>query len=317
MAVFTAVSKDDFLQWAQVNYPELDLIDIVPILDGIENTNFRVKGVNNNYVFTIFELWTRVDVEYYSALLQHLNHKNMPVPSPVGGVVNEWQGKPCVLVLFVEGASIMQTDHTHCYIAGKALAQLHLAASDFTLQHSNPRNYWWRRDGMEKILDSLSNEQQQLLHQAHRIDTTFTELPLPSGAVHCDFFRNNVLWQNNTIAAIIDFYFGGQDHLIFDLAVCACDWCFDTERQIFCEKRLKALLTGYHQHRHFCDLEKRHFADALCVAATRFWISRWYDVLYPRQAQNLTPHDPTYFEIVLSDALQRKDNIQQLVQAVA
>lgn len=218
----------------------------------------------------------------------------------------------------------MQPTADDCNKMGKVAAQLHLGAASFMQQMPNPRGNHWRRRAAKQILSQQNTPQQNLppmsedeinlLQECLSEDAKLVALPLPASPCHCDLFRNNVLWQDNQIAGVIDFYFGGDDTLIFDLAVCACDWCFDhasandNNPNDFNTARLNALLEGYNSIRPFCDLEKQCFPQALQSAALRFWISRLHDLHFPREAHNLTPHNPRQFEDILRRARQIKNN---------
>ena len=177
------------------------------------------------------------------------------------------------------------------------IARLHLASAKFAPQMPNPRGSDWRRAIFGKLRDNLPQQHLALAEEELKRDGMFCNMPLPFGACHCDLFRNNVLWNGNNIAAVIDFYFGGDDVLLFDLAVAACDWCFDGDG--FDAIKLDALFDGYLHLRRFCPLERRMLADAFCVAALRFWLSRLYDIHFPRPARVLQAHDPKYFENIL------------------
>jgi hypothetical protein len=47
-----------------------------------------------------------------------------------------------------------------------------------------------------------------------------------------------VLWCGNHLSGLLDFYFAGEDVLLFDLAVTANDWCADAAM-------LAELIAGY------------------------------------------------------------------------
>ena len=304
MAVFTKVSEGEVAAWGRRQFGFAAVGGLSPIAEGIENTNYLLLADGRRHVLTIFEVWGAEAARYYAALTRHLAAKGAPVPAPLAAAQADgdmWGGKPCLLTPFVEGRPKTAPSAADCFAMGEAAAELHLCAADFFPHMPNPRGERWRRQTLDELRAQLSPETlspavAKVLQQAANEDAVFSRLPLPSAACHCDLFRNNVLWEGGRIAGIIDFYFGGEDALIFDLAVCACDWCFDGDAGEFSSARLSALLAGYRQRRMLCDLEERHFGDALQTAAFRFWVSRLRDLHFPREAVMLTAHDPRQFE---------------------
>lgn len=310
MAVFTHITPDEAADWARRHFG-VAADSLSPIAEGIENTNYLLGAGAARYVLTVFEVWNLKMARYYAALMRHFAASGAPVPSPLFPQTpagEEWRGKPALLTPFVEGEWLPAPGAEECRKMGAVAAKLHVAEADFTPPPdsgmANPRGAVWRRETAQQLRPVLSAATWQTLHDALAADAVFAELPLPYAACHCDLFRNNVLWQNGEIAGVIDFYFGGEDALVFDLAVCACDWCFCEETGEFDRARLAALLEGYEELRPFCDLERAQFGAALQSAALRFWISRLYDVHFPRAAKILTPHDPRRFEKIFRAAQQ-------------
>ncbi|MGI9306868.1 MAG: homoserine kinase [Gammaproteobacteria bacterium] len=304
MAVFTYITPDEAARWTRLHFG-VAADSAAPIAEGIENTNYLLSAAGRRYILTIFEKWDFAMADFYAALMRHFAADGAPVPSPLvprTPAGTRWNDKPCLLTPFVEGAWLSAPGAAECQKMGAAAAKLHISAAHFTRRMPNPRGAEWRRQTAEKLHAEISVEARKTLRAALAEDAEFSALPLPSAACHCDLFRNNVLWRGGEIAGIIDFYFGGEDALIFDLAVCACDWCFARGQNEFDRARLAALLEGYESLRPLCDLERALFHRALQSAALRFWISRLYDWHFPRNAEILTPHDPRQFENIFTAA---------------
>ena len=106
------------------------------------------------------------------------------------------------------------------------------------------------------------------------------------------------------MTGIFDFYFAGNDSLLFDLCVCLNDWCIDLATGVWEDGRVQALLQAYQAVRPLTAAERQMLNPMLRAAALRFWISRLWDFYLPREASMLTPHDPTHFERILTQRSQ-------------
>src|SRR5205814_1262526 len=122
------------------------------------------------------------------------------------------------------------------------------------------------------------------------------------GPVHADLFRANGLFEKGRISGVIDFYFAGVDCLLYDIAVCANDWCLvDAASDARLEaQRTRALLAGYHAMRPFIELERDAWPVMLRAAALRFWLSRLHDFHLPRPGMLVHAHDPGHFRHILA-----------------
>jgi homoserine kinase type II len=310
MAVFTEVSE----QQARALLSQLSigkLVQLKGISSGIENTNYFLTTDQGEYVLTLFERLTHEQLPFYLYLMKHLATRGIPVPDPQsnlqGNILLTLLDKPAAVVNRLNGQSELNPDAAHCAAMGRTLAQMHQAASDFDRFQITLRGLAWWNNTVPSVLPFLSPAQHRLLthemsYQNH-VSSLSAYAALPSGPVHADAFRNNVMFDGDQLSGVFDFYFAGCDHWVFDLGVCINDWCIDLHTGEMDHLRLQAMLSAYQSVRPLSAAERALFNSMLRAAALRFWISRLWDFHLPRQASMLQPHDPTHFERVLTQRL--------------
>jgi homoserine kinase type II len=306
MAVFTPVSLEDLSSWIS-QYPLGKALAIKGISSGIENSNFFITTEAGEYVLTVFEKLHFDQLPFYLHLMRHLAERAVLVPAPIannqGEIINALHGKPASIVTKLEGAHQLSPTPVHCAAVGDMLAKMHLAGQDFEIQQPNLRGLDWWNETTPIVLPYLPDNAQHLLRVEMHFQEAFAASDayrqLQRGPIHADLFRNNVMFDSDRLTGFFDFYFAGCDTWLFDVAVTVNDWCIDLDTGELDVPRVRALLDAYHATRPFTDADHTAWLPMLRAGALRFWLSRLYDFYLPRDAEMLTPHDPTHFERIL------------------
>jgi len=312
MAVYTTVTFEEAKNWLSQTFELGQLTHLTGISGGIENTNYFLDVTHDNlssqYVLTIFERLERAQLPFYLNLMAHLSAHDIKVPTPFpnrnGVILQSLANKPAVIVSKLEGSARLDPLPDHCSQVGEMLAKMHIAGKSYPNTQENLRSISWWKSATQEVLPFIDAAKKDLLISELKAQEQFFDSlafsRLPSGACHCDLFRDNVLFKDNEeLSGFFDFYFAGTDKWLFDIAVTANDWCIDLETGVFDAARLQALLQSYEEVRPLTSDEKSSWQFMLRAAALRFWISRLWDFYIPRNAQLLTPHDPTHFETIL------------------
>ena len=254
MAVFTRVSEIEMSIWLK-QYTLGYLRSITGIPSGIENSNFFIQTSTGEYVLTLFERLGSNELPFYLGLTTHLSKRGILCPAPIpdkqGNLFSFLNGKPAAIVPRLSGVCTFNPNRPQRKIVAENLARMHQAGKDYILKQDNPRGHAWRHWAADKVMPYLSDKQKDLLLDELVYQDRYQERiqNLPSGHIHADLFRDNVLFHNpcfstdspsshqiidgekeastesSQLGGFIDFYFSGWDCFIFDIAVCVNDWC--------------------------------------------------------------------------------------------
>ena len=305
MSVYTPVSESQLASWL-TGYSVGAPVALEPIAAGIENTNYFVTTGHGRYVLTLFERLPVEELTFYLGLMSHLARHGIPCPAPIADLrdrtLSTLNGKPAALVTRLEGASVDRPDVEQCAELGALLARMHLAARSFTAYLDNPRGPRWWRHAAAELQPFLDAPRREALSAELAFQSGQRFAELPRGAVHADLFRDNALFSGARISGVIDFYFAGVDCYLFDVAVCANDWCLvdpASDRQLDPVKT-RALLEAYAAVRPFTPGERAAWPAMLRAAALRFWLSRLLDLHRPRPGELVKVHDPEPFRDILT-----------------
>jgi len=306
MAVYTQVSFDE----ASALIDRLGIGRLVALEScrgGIENTNYFADTTEGAWVLTLFERLTEAELPFYLHLMKHLAGHHIPVPDPQadasGAILHTLKGKPAAVVNRLPGQHHLAPDNAHAASVGTILARMHRAGADFGLHQPNLRGLAWLAETIPVVVPFLDAERAALITDElafqQQVAASAAHAALPRGVIHADLFRDNVMFEGDTLTGLFDFYFAGIDTLLFDIAVCLNDWCIDLESGRLIDERASAFVAAYDAVRPLETTELRLMPALMRAAALRFWTSRLWDLHLPRDAAVLTAHDPTHFERVL------------------
>jgi homoserine kinase type II len=250
---------------------------------------------------TIFESLTVDDLPHFLKLLSHLGKNNLSCPSPQsdrqGSSLRQLNGKPAAVFNRLSGAATASPSVLHCQEIGLQLASLHRCTQDYVFPIKNGNDLSWCETVLDKISAYLSATDRELVNDELAFQAENNPVNLPRGVIHADLFRDNVLFVNDQLSGLLDFYTACTDILLLDIAITANDWCCDNG--VANKEKFTAFLAAYESLRPLEPLEKQHWPITLRAAALRFWLSRLEHQCYPRPGEITQQKDPLVFRRIL------------------
>jgi len=301
MSVYTTVTFSQLSAWLK-NYSIGVPASLEGILSGIENTNYFVTTSHGRFVLTLFEKLTPAELPFYLHLMAHLSSHGLPCPKPIANLQNELlgslNGKPAAIATCLQGQPVLDPTAAHCARVGEVLAEMHLAGRTYDRRLDNLRGADWWSACAPDIYPFLPPDDEALLRSEIEFQSSRSREGLPSGVVHADLFRDNVLFDGDRVGGFIDFYFACIDCFVYDVAITVNDWCVNADATLD-EARMRAMLDAYATVRPFTPEEHQAWPWMLRAGALRFWVSRLYDFHLPRPGELTHKHDPDRFRRIL------------------
>jgi homoserine kinase type II len=301
MAVYTEVNDADLTQFLS-HYDLGQVLALKGIAEGVENSNYFLHTERGNFILTLYE--KRVDerdLPFFLGLMEHLAAHGLNCPQPVrnrdGGALGRIAGRPAALVTFLDGMWRRNPSVRCCASAGNALAKLHRAGEGFAGKRANaicleawPVLFREAEPRADELHSGLASE------MAKELAFLAANWPrdLPRGIIHADLFPDNVLFLDDEVSGLIDFYFSCTDQLAYDVAICLNAWCFEPDGSYNITKGL-AFLSAYEGIRKLTADEAAALLILARGAALRFTLTRLVDWLDVPANALVHPKDPREF----------------------
>jgi homoserine kinase type II len=297
MAVLTVPREDEFDAFLSA-YDLGSRRSVRGIEAGTVNTSYALDLEGGRYFLRIYEEQGRAGAEAEARLLQHLAAQGVKTPAPVvardGAMVRSVVGKPAALFPWVDGDMLCLRAVTPLvgHEVGAALARMHLAGpppdGSLGAGRFGPEDLVLRCDRVVTSCDDLARLEADALRAAVVAAAAERRNDLPSGLVHGDLFRDNVLWHEGgscdshdtgprsspRIAALLDFESAHRGPFAYDIAVTILSWSF---RDAFDYEVGRSIVTGYREVRELEPSEREGLHAEAVFAALRFTITRITD----------------------------------------
>jgi homoserine kinase type II len=262
---------------------DLDVAAVHALSAGSVNSNFRLEAKSGERFFLrVYEEQELAGAASELLMIRELSALGVPTPAPrerrAGGYVSEHAGKPVGIHPWVDGESLCLGRVTRAIARalGVALARVHACTpslSGFPGGRFGLPALLARLDLVERT-DSRFDSHTRFIRQRLVHYGAAAGAALPSGVIHGDLFRDNVLWTAGELAALLDFESASAGVFAYDIMVCVHAWCYGAAYDL---ALIEALLSGYEQVRPLSADEVAALPAQGALAALRFATTRLTD----------------------------------------
>lgn len=255
------------------------VLRIEPIGSGRVETNYFIETESTRAVFRYYENRSLESALFEADLLKWLQSKDYPCPMQfvsADGPVHLHEGKPYALFEFMHGNHIEHPSPEQYEELARQVAHLNNVCCGFSSPYS-PARLNYTPDGCaeqaRKIAATLGTKEASAKLDWYLSCLADLDLPQehPMLPCHTDFHFSNVLFDNGSFSALLDFDDANMTYSTFDLIKLMepfrtdFEWNtwqnFDREADIFDFTHSAAIGAAYQSVRPLSPIEKEHLLD--------------------------------------------------------
>ncbi len=240
------------------------IYDIKPLSGGFANINLRAYTEQGQYLIRICRKQPLENIKKEMQLMEVLKKYNYPAAYPVvrtdGQMITFTGSLPVVVYNFIHGHAPESTTEVIRQIAC-ALMKLHSIPASEVPRKDNvitPEKCFKRIQEQNNDY-CMTRDTKTMWIEAFEKTKKFLDIPLPSGLIHGDLFRDNTLFSEGHVAAILDFEEFAIDHFLFDIGMTINGFCITGNLPD--RKKIIQFLTAYEQYRPLTE-EENNCLDA-------------------------------------------------------
>ncbi|KKR06662.1 MAG: Homoserine kinase [Parcubacteria group bacterium GW2011_GWC2_39_14] len=294
------------------------VISIQP-LEKNSKRNYLVETNIGNFVFSFYSDGPRYrtlgELKAQQELSDYLLSKKLPVAKIISIFKLKDEKTNILIKKYIVGRSKSTPTKAELSQFAKMFGQFHKLTQNFKTK--NKFQHHWDLQSTLRHADELKHEfpkDKFLLKIQSELKKIEIPNKLPSGIIHEDLGRRHVLWNRTKIVGFIDFERSYYAPLVYDLGQSVRGWCFYSNWQKWCNKKLTNLLKFYSTQRKITVEEKKYLFDAIKFAVIERALS--FYIKYLRQkdksAKEYTKHSLNYLLPLLE---KKKTKIQSIINA--
>ena len=279
-------------KYSKLTDKELDLLleqydlglvsQVSPIEGGQANSSLKVSTVKGDFTLSICDEKNGEEIQNLTAILENLEEQKFPttrlVKTKAGGRFVFHNSKPVYIKKFLQGNTVEELTPHMIRQVGSSMAHLHSLEPPLSLRTSFPYGI----EAFEDLLgESINHQYLDWLKEKKSYLELAIDPDMPKGFIHGDIFWDNLLFEDSSLVAVLDFEEACHFYKLFDIGMASVGCCATNGR--FNLSLIKELLASYAAISPFTASEKSQlniFVEYGAVA-TSFWRFRQYNVKHP------------------------------------